>query len=143
MENPIRTAGIIIFKDSKILLVKHSGESSHMDGKYGIPAGRVNDSESEIDAAIRELSEETGLKADKDKLIIIPKTYAADIQRKDGTKRFSLKVFLCTDFSGIIRSSDETVPEWIKIKDIKRLDLLPNVEKIIEDSLAVSGIEYL
>lgn len=138
MTDPIRTAGIIIFKDCKVLLVKHSNESDHIGGKYGIPAGRVNDSENDIDAAIRELEEETSLKTDKKKLIPIDKTYTADIQRKYGTKRFSLKVFVCTDFSGDIKSSDETVPEWIDIKEIKKLNLLPNVEKIIKDGLKIS-----
>lgn len=137
MTDPIKTAGIIIFKDCKVLLVKHSDRSGHIGGKYGIPAGRVNDSETYIDAAIRELHEETGLKTDKEKLILIDKTYTAYIQRKDGKKQFTLKVFLCTDFSGTIKSSDETIPEWIDIKEIKRLDLLPNIKIIISDSIAM------
>ena len=135
MDDRIKTAGIIIFKESKVLLVRHQDKSDHMVGKYGIPAGRINDNESDIDAAIRELEEETGLIADKEKLRAIPKTYTADIKRKDRIKQFSLKVFVCADYSGEIRGSEETAPEWIEIKDLNKLDLLPNVEMIIADEI--------
>ncbi len=54
-----RSAGVIVFSndqsDLSFLLLKHK------DGHWGFPKGHMNPGEDEIDCAIRELSEETGI----------------------------------------------------------------------------------
>lgn len=53
-----RSAGVIVFSDQNdpsFLLLKHK------DGHWGFPKGHMNPGEDEIDCAIRELSEETGI----------------------------------------------------------------------------------
>ncbi|HBV01228.1 MAG TPA: hypothetical protein DEF00_02400 [Candidatus Taylorbacteria bacterium] len=54
--------GAIIERDSKFLLVKehHPGHSAH--GKWNQPAGWIDVGENPIDAVIREVREETGLR---------------------------------------------------------------------------------
>ena len=61
MDGMIKTVGILIIKDNKVLLVRHEEAASHVTGIYGLPAGRLEKEETEIQGAIRELKEETGL----------------------------------------------------------------------------------
>jgi len=77
------------------------------------------------------LREETGLIADSHDLTLMSKQWSAVIQRKDGPKEFSLRVFLCSRFRGEAIASPEGIPEWIAIGEIEKLALLPNVKEII------------
>ena len=61
--------GIIIVRDNKVLMVKESKKECY--GKLAFPAGHVEDGENIMEAAKRELLEETGYKADLTKLFPI------------------------------------------------------------------------
>lgn len=142
MENNIvPTVGALIIKNGTVLLVKHGKTAGHLDGKYGLPAGRIEEGEDAKEAVCRELKEETGLVADQDSLILLPGVWFADIERKIGTEQFSLKVFLVDKAEGRLSGSVETVPEWINIKDLKKYDLLPNVSDIITKGLKIAGVK--
>lgn len=53
-------AGCVIEKDGKILMVKEAKESCY--GQWNFPAGHVEEHEAIMDAAVREVFEETGCK---------------------------------------------------------------------------------
>lgn len=129
-----RTVGVLIYRDDE-LVVRHGRSAGHLTGVYGLPAGRLRGNESEKTACLRELTEETGLISNKESLIELPRTYTARIERKDGVKVFSLKVYLCKSFSGTLRATSETSPEWVKITEFGNYDLLPNVNEIINEGL--------
>ena len=62
-------AGIIVLnKNNEILLEKRSMKKASGAGKWGICAGKVDMGESVEEAAVREASEEIGIKFDKNKL---------------------------------------------------------------------------
>jgi len=52
-------AGCILQKDGKYLLVQEKLPKAY--GKWNLPAGHVDPGESTVDAAVREVKEETGL----------------------------------------------------------------------------------
>jgi 8-oxo-dGTP pyrophosphatase MutT (NUDIX family) len=137
----IPTVGVVAIADDKVLLVRHKEGAGHITGVYGLPSGRINDDESEQQAAAREFHEETGLYAkDIDFREFENNYFTADILRKDGTvKRYGWKVFKVKNFFGELRSSDETTPEWISLKDLNKIDakkmLLPNTVKAVAGAL--------
>jgi len=132
----IPSVGILIIKDGKVLLVREEEGSSHLTGMYGIPAGRFEEGEDAKHAAARELEEETGLVCLPDDLVEMPNKYTATIERKDGTfKTFRKTLFLCKNYSGKIRPGEDTTPVWIEIKKMGKLNLLPNIEKMVHDGM--------
>lgn len=42
-----------------------------------------------------------------------------------------MKVFVCRSFSGTLRATDETKPEWVEIAFLEQYKLLPNVKEIV------------
>jgi len=139
MKEAIPTVGVLIYRNTKeVLLVKHGETASHLTDTYGLPAGRLEENESEIEAVIRELKEESGFITTRENLRELPKLYSAKIKRKNETKTFSLKVFICDSYSGELRKTDETEPLWIKISDLDNYNLLPNIKQIVLD-----GLEYI
>jgi hypothetical protein len=45
-----------------------------------------------------------------------------------------MKAYRCDDFEGELKSSEETIPEWVNLVDLHTLELLPNVGKVIEEA---------
>jgi len=135
MNEIIKTAGVLVFQDNKVLLVRHGEKAGHLNDTYGIPTGRIENEELSIEAAARELLEESGLKTDIKNLIQVPQVYTATIERKDGVKTFSLETFICNVWEGELETNDEATPEWIDINKLSELNLLPNVEKMVIDAL--------
>ena len=139
MENIIPTAGVLIYNDKKdeVLLVMHKNGASNLTGVCGFPAGRLNKGESKIEAALRELEEETGFKSSKKHLIKLPKLYVSDILRKTGVGTFSIEMYLCKNYGGELKENDETRPFWARINELDNYNLLPNIKEIVRDGLQV------
>ena len=127
--------GVAIIKQDKILLVKHGESAGQITGIYGIPAGRLEDGETDKQAAVRELKEETGfILAEKDLVEYPNNLYRGKYERKDGvTPEVTLHVFAVKNFIGELTSSDETEPGWVDISLLDTYYLLPNIKQIAED----------
>ena len=137
MPEIIPTIAVVVIRDDQVLLVKHGEAAGHLTGIYGLPSGHIENGETEEEASVRELREETGLRTTIAALVPLPKTYLATIQRKDGVKTFSWKVFRATKFEGELVSTSETTPEWIGISDLSKYTLLPNVAEAIHEALTL------
>jgi len=62
-ESPINCVGIVCIRGDNVLLIKR-GKPPRM-GQWSIPGGRIEKGESELQAAARELFEETSIRANK------------------------------------------------------------------------------
>ena len=67
--NSVPVAGVFVVRGEEVLLIKRGGEPNKGDWSY--PAGYLEFEERPEHGAIRELKEETGLKTDKDKLVLV------------------------------------------------------------------------
>ncbi len=128
-----RSVGILVIKDDKVLLVEHKEAAGHPTGMWGLPSGRPDfDEEEDVDVAIRELGQETGLVVTRDDLHVFPGSYyEAALPRKDGSIiDFTWQVFNVSNFTGDLRPSEETNPYWKTMEEMRELDrngnLLPN-----------------
>lgn len=139
-EEVIKGYGVVVIKEGEVLLVKHTEKAGHITGVYGLPAGRAQDGESEIDTACRELLEETGLQVQPEDLLELPNVYVAKIKRSDGTvKTMSIKCYLAQKTSGEIHPAEdgETEPEWVVFEKLDSINLLPNVKNLVSDALSL------
>lgn len=130
----IPTVGVLVFKNGQVLLVKHGDKASHITGVFGWPGGRFEKRETKKRAAARELEEETGLRVKEEDLEeYIHGLAPVKIKRKSGKiLTFNVNLFVCTKFSGKLRATDETIPEWVSISELGQYDLLPNVKMLAE-----------
>ncbi|MEI2724057.1 MAG: NUDIX hydrolase [Verrucomicrobiota bacterium] len=137
----IPTVAVVVFKNDNpelVCLVEHLPGAHHVTGTFGLPAGRVQVGEKNIDAGVRELQEETGLTASSTDMIFLSQ-YEARIQQKEGVKHFTMDAYLCTHYVGDLRGSGETSPQWTNIHDVGSLgNLLPNIEKAINRGYSVA-----
>ena len=136
---PIKTVGVIIMQDNHILAVRHKAGTTAGEGVFGFPGGRLESGESEEEAAIRELKEETGLVTKIEDLIEFPGNYVkAKLNFNNGhPQQATMKVFICARFEGeLLKDALEVTPEWVSLQLINRglYDTLPNVLQAIHNA---------
>ncbi|HTV94311.1 MAG TPA: NUDIX hydrolase [Verrucomicrobiae bacterium] len=110
MSGDIRLATGLAIRDGRVLLVA-SRYRSHAQALWNLPGGRVASGELLRDAVVREVAEETGLRANVSELAYVSESY-------DGTRHVFNATFLI-DVSGSIAepASDDHVEavEWVPI----------------------------
>ena len=132
----LQVVGVVVLKENSVLLVRHVN-SKHIENIYGLPGGKKEVSETHAEAARRELEEETGLLTTVDDLVPLPTVWEGNVAFKTGSRLCAIRVFLCTRHSGNVRGTKNEIPEWIPLKEVKNLMLLPNVENAIGEGLGL------
>ncbi|HTH93401.1 MAG TPA: NUDIX hydrolase [Candidatus Paceibacterota bacterium] len=133
-----KTVTVVAFKKNKVLLVEHLDDSDHPNGTCGLPGGRPEGNEEDIDAAKREFKQETGMKVVKEDLEKLPTTYKATISRKNRkSQEMVMEVFYAKKYTGTLKESTETRPKWVLIRQVGSLPLLPNVLNAIKEAFAL------
>jgi 8-oxo-dGTP pyrophosphatase MutT (NUDIX family) len=71
-----RAVGCVVRHGGKLLLLKRAGAKS-FPGRWGVPSGKVEENETELQAVVRELFEETGILLSGDQIDLFG-TYPVD-----------------------------------------------------------------
>lgn len=121
----MESVAVLVFSEdnSKVLLVKHTEEAQNEEGRYGLPAGKIELSESPKEAAVRELMEETGLNATEESLEQYEGNYFGSyiIRTKGQVLRHAhMKVYHCNAYEGALKDDKKTIPEWVSVEQIKK-----------------------
>lgn len=121
-------AGLFLTDGDKVLLLKRSKKESH-SGSWGIPGGKGEDSENYLECAKRETKEETGRVPEFKVLDYIDEPII------NGTFR----TFICkvTDLYRVKVSSEHSEYGWVKLKEVKRMDVHPNIKKNFSKILSI------
>lgn len=132
MEKDIhKSVGVVCFnkEDSeKVVIVVHEEGATHLTGSIGLPSGRPEKGETDVQTALREFREETGLESSVDYFEDLGYPFEpAAIKRKDGVTKWRWHLYLCKNYWGELKSTKETTPKWVSMKDLQGLkNLLPN-----------------
>ena len=123
----VRPATITIYKNEVLVVNSIYGNEKY----YLFPGGGINFGETIEEATIRETFEETGIKVKIIKLVYINEY----INSKDKSKRV-LNIFFLAEPIGETKIKPMTNDngkikraEWIKIEDLKKIDLKPEIIK--------------
>lgn len=110
----IHAVSIVAFEKGRFLLVRRNRPPA--SGYYAFPGGRVEPGETDEDAALRELTEETNLSATGltalDRMIL----------HGDNGKRYRLAVFLAANVTGTLQASDDAAAAgWYTLEEMHAL----------------------
>jgi 8-oxo-dGTP diphosphatase len=113
----IRCVGAIITDDTgRLLLIKRGHEPE--EGRWSLPGGRVRPGESDPQALVREVREETGLQVEPGRLI-------GEVERPaPGGAIFDIQDYAATVSGGLLAAGDDAADaRWIVPGDVGRLPL--------------------
>lgn len=123
-----------VFNKDSVLLMKAS-DQKEWHGTYDPPGGHIEKGESIIDAAKREVFEETGIKLRSAKLrgVIHVSNFFG--------KNVMLFVTSSTSESRAIKGNYEGVPEWVRIRDLDKIKLFEDVRPILDKIISMKNSE--
>lgn len=128
LDKIIEVVGAAILKDNKVLAMQRSEQMS-LPGMWEFPGGKVESSETEEQALIREIKEELNIEI---KILdyINEATYPYDF----GT--VSLKVYTAEIVAGTISLAEHSDGKWLEAKEMANLNWapvdIPAVEEIMK-----------
>ena len=124
---PVVGVGAIILREGKILLEQRGNEPAK--GQWTIPGGVVEVGESLEDAVLRETREETGLEAEKTRLIDVVDQVHRD---KEGKIEYH---YVIIDYVVNVKAgepkpaSDAAALKWVPISEGEGYDLTPSFRR--------------
>ncbi|MBE1285745.1 MAG: NUDIX domain-containing protein [Rhodobacteraceae bacterium] len=127
---PILGAIAVVAQDDHVILVQRGKEPRK--GCWGFPGGHVELGETALDAAVRELQEETGV-------VATPRSYLTNIdvilrdEQDQVTRHYMLAAVLCDYVSGTpIAADDAADARWVSAEDLHapELQLLDQVAEL-------------
>ncbi|HWD02639.1 MAG TPA: NUDIX domain-containing protein [Amycolatopsis sp.] len=111
VDSRVPSVGGIVFDDQgRLLLIRRGHDPGR--GLWSLPGGRVEPGETDIQAVIRELREETGLD-------VTPHTLTGTVSRG----RYDIRDYTCTVDAGILTPGDDaTAARWVDSAELVALD---------------------
>lgn len=131
IENDIYTdcVGVICFRGDDVLLIQRG--TAPRKGEWSIPGGRIEEGESEAQAALRELYEETGVRA-----ALGPKVEVI-LAEFEGF-HYRLHDYVAEWMSGDPRAGDDAArAEFFPMSRVDALDMWPKTHSVINAAHAL------
>jgi len=123
-EKPVDCVGVICFRGDDVLLIKRG--TAPRKGEWSIPGGRIEAGESERDAALRELFEETSIMA-----ALESKVATIDAQFEEFNYR--LHDYAARWISGEPQFGDDaTDARFVAPQELDALGMWPKTREVIE-----------
>lgn len=116
---------ILVNENDEVLVLKRSSRARSFAGYWNFPGGSVEKNEAIEEAAVRELSEEAGLKTTVDNLSFF------DVV---AFQYLTVYFFITNKFSGQVKINDESTEyRWISLNEINDIKFMPFSKKMIKD----------
>ena len=126
-----KSAGVIIILNNNKILLCHPTKAKWF-GSYSFPKGGINEGESEVDGALRELREESSIIVNKSQIKNIKDPIIVDYVDKKGVKykRLYLYTVYINDISEIGLDSEIIPNEKLQLEEIDWCGFLTKNEAI-------------
>lgn len=136
-QSKVQFADVLVFRGDKLLILNRVGEKGAVSNDWCIPGGHVDPGETFLQAAKRELFEETGIDMSEELLIPVGKY----IPKKKGIE---IHYFMCyidpdTPANILVDGEEETGSEWINPRT--ELDLYNFIFDMKDNIKRILGIE--
>lgn len=128
------SAGGIVFKNGKVLLIKNAAMRDKNKAYWGFPKGHINSGEKSEEAAVREIEEETGIETE----IIKKLGDSRYIFTKEGEKVFKVVVYFLLEYvSGDLKPQDLEVLEvkWVDPEEAMEILSFKKDKEKLEEAL--------
>jgi len=117
-----KNATVAVLHDNKLLLLRRGSTAPWMPDKYCLPGGAVEDNESLVHAASRELYEET-------RIVALPK-HMQSIEIK--YSNYSKLVFVTHVTSNkVVLNFEHSESVWVNIGDIMKYKIVPGLSTVV------------
>ena len=126
---PIQVVAALIFRDARVLVCQRN-ESGAFPLKWEFPGGKVEDSESDLDALERELREELGIVL-REAVQVFEQEYVYP----NGPAVY-LRFFRVRNYEGILQNLVFRRIEWVDLAQLERLDFLEADRPLIQHLVA-------
>jgi 8-oxo-dGTP pyrophosphatase MutT (NUDIX family) len=129
--NSQNSAIVAAIYNNKLLLLKRGETSPWMPGRYCLPGGMVEEGESLVHAASRELYEET-------KIVYLPKLLQSiDVSYNDSVKKVFVAIL---NSDKVVLNFEHSDYVWAGINDIAKYKVVPGLSST---ALALIHYKYL
>ena len=133
-----RYAGVIALRGDAVALVRES--DVYHDGRHwSVPTGRVDDGESDVVGAIRELREETGLVVGSDQARLIA---GVDVVGRDGSVLTTASNYVADDVVGPF-AIDDPDGSVLEARWFPRAEAIELLRQVPYPPIAVPVVAYL
>jgi 8-oxo-dGTP pyrophosphatase MutT (NUDIX family) len=129
---------VIATRDEDVLLLQRARHKKLWPGLYNAPGGHVERGETPVEAAARELAEETGLNADD--LTLRGLLIGDAVEDLPGVMVFIYHARVSGDLHA---RNAEGVPHWIPRSDLPDTPTLPDLPQILELVLDQEAFFYI
>ena len=120
----VKCACVVIVNKNNCVFVDKRGEKSSLTGFWEFPGGKIDEGESSLDAAIREVKEEINIDINHDKIEFL-------VNYIPESKRISLDFYITKEWIGDIKLlAGQQEFTWCHVNDLKKLQM-PEGNKII------------
>ena len=127
---------MIVFRDQEVLLVKRNKEPNK--DQWSNPGGRQIIGETAVEAAQRELLEETGVKVDRLLLVDVVDAIIPDAEGKI-KYHYTLVDYMGHWYSGDSRAGDDAQEvRWAHLNELSSYSLLEKTMNIIQKATAMN-----
>ena len=123
-EKAIFTNLCMVYDENGNILVQNRKDASWPGMCF--PGGHVEPGESFVEAVVREIWEETGLRIEN------PRLCGTKQFQTDNGERYVVFFYKTDRFSGTLRSSEEGEVFWIPRKDLCNYPLVPDFESMLK-----------
>lgn len=136
-DRPVVGVGAVVLEAGRVLLVRRAHEP--LKGEWSLPGGAVEVGETLVDAAAREVLEETGLAVRVGPIVEVLDRVHRDL---DGRVEYHYVLidYLCTPLGGMLRaSSDAADARWALASELPRFELQATTLNVIRKAFDMAG----